>query len=148
MAQLQEQKSAERIGTQLEHPERVAGNVGEAGSGTQSEYAPLYEDHHDDHTHHVDISTYWRIFGVLMIGLFLTVAAWWIDQGIYPLGRLSVPIALAIAFFKAACVVLIFMHVKFSSRLVQIFACTGLIFAAIMFLLTFNDYGTRAWLPQ
>lgn len=135
----------ERLHAQLENPKAVAGNVGHGGS--QPENAPHGQDHGDDHTHHVPMSQYYMVFGFLMIMLFITVAAWWVDQGPLPLGRLSVWIALAIAVSKAAAIVLIFMHVKWSSRLVQIFACTGLVFAGIMFLMTFNDYGTRDWLP-
>lgn len=93
------------------------------------------------------MSTYYVIFALLMFLLFITVGAWYIDQHYYPLGKLSTPIAMAIAVAKAVAIVLFFMHVKFSSRLVQIFACTGVAFASIMFLLTFNDYGTRDWLP-
>jgi cytochrome c oxidase subunit IV len=136
------QPSQARLGAQLEHPEKVSGNVGHAGSGTGPENAPHYEDHDDDHTHHVSMKTYYMVFGFLMVALLATVGAAQVD-----LGKWNIPIALVIAFAKAAAVMLIFMHVKFSSRLVQIFACTGLIFVGIMFLLTFNDYGTRTWLP-
>jgi cytochrome c oxidase subunit 4 len=137
----------ERLTRQLEQPERTPGNVGHAGSGTQPENAPHDEDHSDDHTHHVPLSAYYAVFTFLMVMLGLTVGAWYVDQHVYSLGRASVPIALAIAFAKAASIVLIFMHVKYSSRLVQAFACTGLAFVAIMFVLTFNDYLSRGWLP-
>ncbi|RYG61076.1 oxidase [bacterium] len=139
--------SPERLTRQLEHPEKTPGNVGHAGSGTQPENAPHDVDHQDDHTHHVPMSKYYAVFTFLMVMLGFTVGAWYIDQHVYALGALSVPIALAIAFAKAAAIVLIFMHVKFSSRLVQAFACTGLVFVGIMFMLTFNDYMTRGWLP-
>lgn len=141
------QPTSERLGAQLERPERVEGNVGHAGSGTQPEGEPHFQDHDDDHTHHVPMATYYKVFAFLMVMLFLTVGAWYLDQHVYPLGRLSVPLALAIAVAKAVSIVLIFMHVKFSSRLVQIFACTGIAFVFIMFLLTFNDYLTRGWVP-
>ena len=143
------QPTQERLKAQLEHPEKVAGNVGHAGGGTQPENAPHHVDHSDDeeHEHHIPMSTYYKVFGFLMVMLFITVAAWYVDQHVFPLGALSVPIALIIAFAKAAAIVLIFMHVKFSSKLVQIFACTGMIFVAVMFMLTFNDYLSRAWLP-
>jgi cytochrome c oxidase subunit 4 len=93
------------------------------------------------------MGTYYAVFAVLMVLLFLTVGAWYVDQHMLPLGRWSNPIAMAIAVAKAVAIVLIFMHVKFSSRLVQIFACTGIVFVGIMFMLTFNDYGTRGWTP-
>lgn len=144
------QPSPERLKTQLEHPEKVAGNVGHAGSGTQPENSPHFEDHGDDHTHHVSMMTYYKVFGFLMVFLLLTVFAFFLDKGLFGFpgfGFWSAPIALAIAFAKAMAVVLIFMHVKFSSKLVQIFASTGLIFVGILFLLTMNDYWTRAWIP-
>jgi cytochrome c oxidase subunit 4 len=141
------QPTPERLTKQLEHPERVAGNVGHAGSGTEPENGPHDEDHGDDHTHHVPMSSYYMVFGLLMVLLFITVGAWYVDQHLFSLGRFSTPVAMAIAVAKAAAIVLIFMHVKFSSRLVQIFACTGIIFVGVMFLLTFNDYGTRGWTP-
>lgn len=141
------QPTEARLTRQLEKPETTSGNVGQAGGGTQSEDAPLHEDHGDDHTHHVSMAEYYKVFAFLMVMLFLTVAAWYIDQHVYALGALSVPIALIIAFAKAAAIVLIFMHVKFSSKLVQIFACTGIVFVGIMFMLTFNDFMTRGWTP-
>jgi cytochrome c oxidase subunit 4 len=142
------QPTQERLASQLENPERTSGNVGEAGSGTQSENGPQFQDHEDDHTHHVAMKTYYIIFSLLMVLLFITVGAWYIDQHVFSLGHFSTPIAMAIAVAKAAAIVLFFMHVKFASRLVQIFSCTGIAFVAIMFLLTFNDYGTRPWLPN
>ncbi len=141
------QPTPQRLTSQLEVPERVAGNVGHAGSGTEPEFGPHDEDHGDDHTHHVAMSTYYAVFGLLMVLLLVTVGAWWIDQNMLPLGRFSTPVAMAIAVAKALAIVLIFMHVKFSSRLVQIFACTGIVFVGIMFMLTFNDYFTRGWTP-
>lgn len=145
------QPSQERLKAQLEHPEKVAGNVGHAGSGTQPEHAPLNIDHSDDeeHEHHIPMSAYYKVFGTLMVLLFITVAAWYVDQHVpaLALGFWSVPVALVIAVAKAYYIVTVFMHVKFSSRLVQIFSCTGIIFVAIMFMLTFNDYFTRHWTP-
>ncbi len=141
------QPSQARLTRQLEQPETTGGNVGQAGSGTQAEHAPLQEDHNDDHTHHVPLVLYYKVFAFLMVMLMLTVAAWYVDQHVFALGAWSVPIALVIAFVKAAAIVMIFMHVKFSSKLVQIFACTGIVFVAIMFMLTFNDFLTRGWLP-
>ena len=141
------QPTGARLTAQLEHPNEMPGNVGNAGSGTQPEHGPQDHDHLDEHTHHVSMPTYFAVFGFLIFMLFVTVGAWYFDEHIRSLGRLSVPIALGIAVAKAAAIMLIFMHVKFSSKLVQIFACTGLVFVGIMFLLTMNDYLTRGWVP-
>jgi len=142
------QPTQERLVSQLENPQGTSGNVGQAGSGTQSENSPQYQDHDDDHTHHVGMKTYYLIFSLLIVLLFVTVGAWYIDQHIFSLGRFSTPVAMAIAVAKAVAIVLFFMHIKFSSRLVQTFSCMGIAFLSIMFLLTFNDYGTRPWLPN
>ena len=39
-----------------------------------------------------------------------------------------------------------FMHLKLDSKLVQFFALGALFWLAILFFLTFNDYGARQWL--
>ena len=94
-------------------------------------------------THHVvPTSTYLGVFFALMILLVLTLVAAAVD-----LGPLNLPIALAIAFLKAGIIVLYFMHVKFNSRLVQVFAGAAIIWLLIMFILTLADYATRGWLP-
>ncbi len=136
------QPSEARLTRQLEHPETTPGNVGEAGGGTQSENAPHDEDHGDDHTHHVPLSTYYKVFAFLMVMLLITVRASYVNVGVW-----NTPIAVAIAFSKAIAIVLFFMHVKYSSKLVQIFACVGIAFVSIMFMLTMNDYLTRGWTP-
>jgi cytochrome c oxidase subunit 4 len=65
-------------------------------------------------THHVvPVRYYIIVFATLLFCTGLTVYAAELD-----LGSLNVPIALAIATFKALLVLLIFMHVKYSSRLV------------------------------
>ena len=132
----------ERLGRQLEKPATTPGNVGHDTAGAPQN-APHDVDHSDDHPHHVPMVQYYMVFALLMVLLFITVGAWWVDQFVFPLGRWSTPIALAIAFAKAFAIVTIFMHVKFSSRLVQIFACTGMFFVCVMFLMTFNDYLSR-----
>lgn len=139
----------QRLTQQLERPQETAGNVGHAGSGIGPDGGPTEhnQDHGDEHTHHVSMGTYYKVFAFLMVMLFVTVGAWYIDEHMIPLGSWSIPIAVAIATIKAMAIVWIFMHLKFSSKLVQIFACTGIVFMGIMFVLTFNDYFTRGWVP-
>jgi cytochrome c oxidase subunit IV len=85
-------------------------------------------------------STYYTIFGTLMVLTVITVIAAFIDLGI-----LSFPVALAIAIFKATLVVLYFMHVKYSSRLTKLIAGTAFFFLFILLALTMVDYLTRGW---
>jgi cytochrome c oxidase subunit 4 len=91
--------------------------------------------------HIVEKSTYFGVFGALMALLGATVAISYIH-----LGRLNVAAALAIAFMKATLIILYFMHVRYSSRLLWIFVGAGFFWLAILFALTFPDYLTRDWL--
>jgi cytochrome c oxidase subunit 4 len=63
------------------------------------------------------------------------------------LGPWNTVVALAIAFFKATLVVLFFMHVKYSPRLTQVTVGGGLLWLAILILITLSDFMTRGWLP-
>ncbi len=86
---------------------------------------------------------YVTIFLVLLVGTGLTVLAAFQD---FP-GPLNAVVALTIAVIKATLVVLYFMHVRYSSRLIWLVIAAALFWLAIMFALTISDYSTRAWLP-
>jgi cytochrome c oxidase subunit 4 len=86
---------------------------------------------------------YITIFCVLMAGTGLTVLAAFQD---FP-GPLNAVVALTIAVVKATLVVLYFMHVRYSSRLIWLVIAAALFWLAIMFALTISDYSTRSWLP-
>jgi len=86
---------------------------------------------------------YITIFLVLMAGTGLTVLAAFQD---FP-GPLNAVVALTIAVIKATFVVLYFMHVRYSSRLIWLIIAAALFWLAIMFALTISDYSTRSWLP-
>jgi cytochrome c oxidase subunit 4 len=47
---------------------------------------------------------------------------------------------------KATFVVLYFMHVRYSARLVWVIIISALFWMAILFAFTFADYVTRDWL--
>ena len=93
--------------------------------------------------HIVSIKVYLTIFIALLVGTALTVIAARID---FP-GPLNAIIALTIASVKATLVVLYFMHMRYSSRLIWIVFGSALFWLALMFALTFSDYTTRGWLP-
>lgn len=80
----------------------------------------------------------WQIYVALMVLLVATVGVAYVH-----LGPLNVPIALAIAFTKAILVILFFMHVKASSKLIWIFAAIGFLFFGYMVGGTLMDYHTR-----
>ena len=86
---------------------------------------------------------YVTIFIVLLVGTGLTVLAAFQD---FP-GPLNAVVALTIAVVKATLVVLYFMHVRYSSRLIWLVIAAALFWLAIMFALTISDYSTRSWLP-
>jgi cytochrome c oxidase subunit IV len=93
--------------------------------------------------HIVRPRVYIAIFLVLMAGTGLTVIAAYYD---FP-GPLNAVVALTIAVVKATFVILYFMHVRYSSRLIWLIISAALFWLAIMFALTISDYWTRAWLP-
>ena len=93
--------------------------------------------------HIVSVRVYITIFLVLLVGTALTVWAAFQD---FP-WRLNTIVALTIATIKATFVVLYFMHVRYSSRLIWVIVASALFWMGIMFALTFSDYFTRGWIP-
>ena len=85
-------------------------------------------------------STYYTIFGALMICTVLTVSAAFIN-----LGNLNFPVALTIAVFKATLVILFFMHVKYGSRMTKLIVGVAFFFFGTMLTLTMSDYLSRGW---
>lgn len=81
---------------------------------------------------------YLLVFATLLCLTLITV-----DVAFYNFGWLNLYIALTIATFKATIIVLYFMHVKYSPRLIWVFAIAGLFWLVILFTLTFGDYLTR-----
>jgi cytochrome c oxidase subunit 4 len=92
--------------------------------------------------HVVPRSVYFLVFGALMVLTATTTAVSFVD-----LGPWNTVVALGIAFLKATLVVLFFMHVKYSPRLTQITVGGGLLWLAILILITLSDFMTRGWLP-
>lgn len=91
--------------------------------------------------HHVPLTTYLAVFGALMVFTVITVAVAFVD-----LGRANVIVALVVAVVKASLVVLFFMHVKYSSRMVQLVIVSAIAWLMILLGITLTDYLTRGWL--
>ena len=96
------------------------------------------------------LRTYLAIYAALMILLIITVAAAFIPwTGILPASvhhwavTLAVGVALLIAVAKGLLILLYFMHVRFSARMVYAFAGAGFLWLGIMFTLVLSDYVTR-----
>jgi len=85
-------------------------------------------------------TTYYTIFGALMVCTALTVGAAFVN-----LGDLNFPVALTIAIFKATLVILFFMHVKYGSRMTKLIVGVAFFFLGIMLTLTLSDYLSRGW---
>lgn len=100
-----------------------------------------HEEHHEGE-HHLGIPAYLGVFAILMVLTILTYAVALIDLD-HLFRGLNTFVALGIALIKAALVVLFFMHVKFSSRLVKFSIVAGLFWLGIMFVLTLSDYNSR-----
>lgn len=99
----------------------------------------MAEQGHAQH-HIVPLKIYYAVFGILMVLTGVTVGVAYID-----LGPVNTVAALAIAAFKALIVVLFFMHVKYSTRLIILTVIAGFYWIGIMFVLTMSDYLTRGW---
>ena len=90
--------------------------------------------------HVVPVKTYLAVFGALMVFTAITVVAAFFD-----LGALNNVVMLAIAVTKATLVVLFFMHVKYSTRMIGLVAAIGFGWLLLLFGITMSDYLTRGW---
>lgn len=80
----------------------------------------------------------YAVFAALMVLTVLTVLVSRVD-----LGSLNLPVAMAVAVTKALLVVLLFMEVKFSEKIIQVTAAMGFVFLAILVFYTMTDYLSR-----
>jgi cytochrome c oxidase subunit 4 len=94
---------------------------------------------HAEH-HIVSPMQYALVFGTLLTFTAITVGAAFIDLGIF-----NPVVALGIACFKACIVILFFMHVKYSSRLVKMTVGAGFFTFLVLITMTMTDYISRAW---
>ena len=83
-------------------------------------------------------STYYAIFGALMVLTAVTVGVAFVN-----LGSFNFPVAIGIAILKATLVILFFMHAKYSSTLTKMFVGTAFFFLFILLTLSLTDYLSR-----
>jgi len=83
-------------------------------------------------------STYYAIFGALMVLTAVTVGVAFVN-----LGSFNFPVAIGIAILKATLVILFFMHAKYSSALTKMFVGTAFFFLFILLTLSLTDYLSR-----
>ena len=98
-----------------------------------------HQEHIDmEHTHIDTVGTYVKILVALLIATGLTTWVATID-----LGAFSTVVALGIATVKMLLVALFFMHVRHSSKLTKLIVAGGLLWLAILLLLTMTDFASR-----
>lgn len=84
------------------------------------------------------LKTYVAIFVALLVLTGLTVAVAYQD-----LGKLAAVVAVAIAVVKATLVGTYFMHLRSSSRLITLYAVSGVVFFGILVSITLSEVFSR-----
>jgi cytochrome c oxidase subunit IV len=90
--------------------------------------------------HIVPVKTYAEVLAALLVLTATTCGVSFIDMG-----KMNAVVAVVIAFAKASLVALIFMHLRYSRRLMRVVAAAGLFWLGILIALTMSDYLTRGW---
>ena len=86
---------------------------------------------------------YWSNCLALMLLLGLTWGLGYVNFVYF-----NLVMALAISFTKTILIMLFFMHLRGSSRLLHLAAVTGLLWLFLMLLLTLGDYMSRGWVAM
>jgi len=95
----------------------------------------------NEHEHIGSVKTYALVLIVLLVATIVTTLVAFVD-----LGNFSVVVALTIAVCKMLLVALFFMHVRYSTLLTKLVLAGGLLWLAILLLLTLTDFTTRGWM--
>jgi cytochrome c oxidase subunit 4 len=107
--------------------------------------AEKHHEHDHDHDHeggHIGFPGYFAVFGILIFGtIFTYISSFWDLDSIFP--GANTLLALLIAFTKMTFVMLFFMHVYWSPKLIWLSAVASFFWLAIMFAYTMADYFTR-----
>ena len=88
-------------------------------------------------------STYFGVYALLIALTGLTLWTASINLDLF-----NTAVALGIATVKVVLVVLFFMHVKYSSKLVWVVIAAGLLTLVFLLGFTMADYFTRSFLPD
>ncbi len=93
------------------------------------------------HEHHVvGPKTYLSILVLLLVMTAVTTGAAFINMGVF-----SPIVALAIACFKAVMVILFFMHIRYSSKVMMLTVGAGFFTFLVLITMTLCDYISRSW---
>lgn len=85
------------------------------------------------------LKSYFAVFATLMALTGITVYVAFAD-----LGALAAPVAVGIACVKATLVILFFMHVRYETRLIGLYAASGFVFLLILLVITMSEVIGRA----
>ena len=91
--------------------------------------------------HIVPRTTYFAVFGALLVLTAVTVA---VANFNFP-WILNDVIAMTVAVTKMTLLLLFFMHVRYSSRLIWVIVAAMFFWLLILLLLTLTDYVSRDW---
>ena len=91
-----------------------------------------------ENTHIDSVGTYVKVLLALLVATGVTTAVARVD-----LGAFSTIVALGIACVKMLLVALFFMHIRHSTKLTKLVVLGGLLWLAILLLLTLTDFATR-----
>ena len=93
------------------------------------------------HEHHVvGPKTYGLILLALLVLTTTSTAAAYINMGVF-----SPIVALGIACLKAVLVILFFMHIRYSSRVMMLTVGAGFFTFLVLITMTLSDYISRNW---
>ena len=98
-----------------------------------------------DHSEHIVSSgLYWLIFLALIVGTVVTALVARVDLGTYHGIDANTVVALFIATCKASLVVLVFMHVKYTSeKMTKAILLAAVFWLMLLLVLSLTDYSSR-----
>ena len=97
--------------------------------------------HQEEQEHHVVPP---KVYATILLAL-LVLTATTTGVAFLDLGVLNPIVAIGIACIKAVLVILFFMHVRYSSRLVMLTVAAGFFTFLVLITMTLSDYMSRAW---
>jgi cytochrome c oxidase subunit 4 len=98
-----------------------------------------------EHAEHiVSAKLYWFIWLVLIVGTIVTALVARVDLGTYYGIDANTIVALLIATCKASVVVLVFMHVKYTSeKMTKAILISAVFWLLLLLVLSLTDYSSR-----
>ena len=96
----------------------------------------------ESRAHHITPpSAYFGVYLILIVLMGATVGASYLQIGIF-----NNLLAMLIAVTKATLVVLVFMQVRYGTRLIWLWAGLGFVWFTLLSIIL-QDYWTRGWVP-